>query len=436
MIENNWLFIAAPVLLLGILGLLSRLMQGSWFAPGPFFALYWFIFTVIPLIGAPEYPVCPSGIYWILISSLAVCSGSLLCMGVDPRKRIHPASGVKKGLNVPSLNCLIILSTIIGTMVPVSILFSEGYLNLSLFSMESIRNIARRFSIMRYAEGYSPPLLSRILTVWIYIGALLGGIRYLGAKTRKERLISFLPFVPALLMTVILTTKVSMLFAVILFSGAAITVKTYMDNGRSNLSFLFKPALYSSLILFPLVFIADILRGGKTDWMFGPVWEHLKPYFFGHLAVFTTWFETNWVQNIDPQIGAFSLAGLFNMLGIHPRAQGLYSDVTSLDMLNSNVYTMFRGLIQDFTLLGSLFALFAFGMISGVAYNRVARGEILFVPLLACFYIVTAWSFVVSVLNYNSILFALIFLFLYVAVVTSFKPTKFSSPSIHVKNKT
>jgi len=409
--------------MLGMLAFISRLMQRSWLAPGPFFSLYWLVFTIIPLIAAPEYPVSPGGIYWIVLSSLAVCVGGLLGAGVQLpsfKSKYHEYAPlvfwVDKDRPFPWLNKLIILSFILGMMVPISILFSAGYLNASLFSLESIQSIARQFSIMRYAEGYAPPLFSRLLTVWIYIGALLGGILYIVAKTRKQYLICLLPFVPALLMTVILTTKASILFAILLFVSSAISVKVYSEKGRSNLSFLFKPALYGALVLFPLIFIVSIFRAGDSHRTLVQVWEHIKPSFFAYIAVFSEWFETNWAQDIEPQMGVYSMAGLFDMLGIQSRAQGLYSDISTLDMIDSNVYTMFRGLIQDFTLLGSLFVLFAFGLMAGLAYRRLTHGSRISIAFLSCFYVVTLWGFVVSALNYNSILFALIFLLLYMVV--------------------
>jgi len=111
------------------------------------------------------------------------------------------------------------------------------------------------------------------------------------------------------------------------------------------------------------------------------------------------------------------VAGLFDILALHTRLQGVFSDFINLELLHTNVYTIFRGLILDYTLLGSLSVLFAVGMLSGIAYTRVANGNRVSIATLSAFYVVTLFSFATNALNYNTILFALVFLFLYMVTV-------------------
>jgi len=79
----------------------------------------------------------------------------------------------------------------------------------------------------------------------------------------------------------------------------------------------------------------------------------------------------------------------------------------------TNIYTLFRGLIQDFTLPGALIVLWIVGVIAGYAYNQTARGHLTWMPILIAFY-AFACDFLTSIFNYNSILFAWVGLTVYI----------------------
>lgn len=44
------------------------------------------------------------------------------------------------------------------------------------------------------------------------------------------------------------------------------------------------------------------------------VWGHLKPSFFGYIAVFSDWFHQNWPNFGKPNYGACKIAGIFDFI--------------------------------------------------------------------------------------------------------------------------
>ena len=91
--------------------------------------------------------------------------------------------------------------------------------------------------------------------------------------------------------------------------------------------------------------ISDSLKSGRT-----------RASMFGHISEFSQWFQESWDEDMKPAFGAYTIAGLFNLSGLHTRYPGLYIE-KSYEVepgASTNIYTIFRGLIQDFTLPGSI----------------------------------------------------------------------------------
>ena len=64
--------------LLGGLALVARRLEGNWLAPGAFFALYWVVEAVLPIVLLPRDDVSVGVVLWIAVSVTAVLGGSLL----------------------------------------------------------------------------------------------------------------------------------------------------------------------------------------------------------------------------------------------------------------------------------------------------------------------------------------------------------------------
>ena len=395
--------------------IMARLTMKTWFAPAPFFFLYWSVFTITPMICASGYPVYWSGILYILCTCIIFFTGGLISDKVfAPIKNTQiKVADQNYDRTFQYLSQLIIICALIGFI-------SFGYMCYELFkSIEApitIEKIDALHREIRWSSQYSPPILSRVLNSFIYFGGLLGGINFVVSKSWRKKALSFSPFAVAFLYTVVLTTKSAVLYPAVLFASSSIALLFYKDKYRASL-YYFKYFIIASLTaIVCMAFIADKIRGA-TNGDFLSLWEYLKPSFFGYISTFSTWFNNNWRNDFTPTFGAYSLSGVFDALGIKERLSGIYREEIMLGKQGSNVYTVFRGLIQDFTLIGSFIVTFTAGFSSHYFFSLMIGRSRIAVAFLSGFYAFVLWGFVVSIFNYNSIILSYILLFLYLSFI-------------------
>jgi oligosaccharide repeat unit polymerase len=155
---------------------------------------------------------------------------------------------------------------------------------------------------------------------------------------------------------------------------------------------------------------------------------------FPYLGVFSAWFQANALSTtFHPALGQYTFAGVFELLHIHTRVAGVYTEQVTIGGSTYNIYTAFRGLIEDFTVPGALVFLALVGFGAQMAYQRVRPGNLPYAGLLAAFYAATLWSFVVDIFIYNSIVLAFVVLVGYLILAARLTSTRAVAPQVSVK---
>jgi len=128
----------------------------------------------------------------------------------------------------------------------------------------------------------------------------------------------------------------------------------------------------------------------------------------GTPAVFSQWLEREWLNGGELGWGAYDFAGVFDFLNLAQRAQGIYMEgiYVGTGEWSTNIYTVFRSLIDDFSLPGAIVILLVMGMAAGFAYRKVLAGACFWLAPLSFFYAFASWSGVGSIFNYNSLVLA------------------------------
>ena len=104
--------------------------------------------------------------------------------------------------------------------------------------------------------------------------------------------------------------------------------------------------------------------------------------------------------------------GIFNGIGLAKRQTGIYRDLVYFGRLDktmrSNVYTIFRMLIDDFGKIGALVFLVLLGFASSKAIIFIQKRKMVFLSqtFLVAVYSYVMWGFVASIWAYTSILCA------------------------------
>lgn len=117
-------------------------------------------------------------------------------------------------------------------------------------------------------------------------------------------------------------------------------------------------------------------------------------------------------HNDQLKYGVMTFCGLFNGLGLAKRQKGIYRDYVYFGRLDktmhSNVYSIFRYLIDDFGTIGALFFLAILGFLSSKAIRYVIQGKMIYISqvyLIAIFSYIL-WGFVAPLWAYTSIICA------------------------------
>jgi len=427
-IESNgtlWVNLPGAVALV-VVALVARRQQRSWLAPGAFFALCWCAFVWVPLLVVGSVDVSPFAVWFIVACVVAVVVGSEL--GISAARSAHRRvvnDSLHRSRDWPYLEMLIALFSVVGVLVVLLLLRTKG-LNLAVFfSSDLLGQAERQYSVDRYLNGVVEPIDQRLLTTAIYSAALLSGLLLAVRPVGVRWLVASLPLLPAAGMATLLTTKTSVLYSLVLIASSHLAVRVGVRKpGEKVVEMPIRGSIVVlGVALVPFFIFTQVGRYGYSVTNPDQVAEVatiLRLHAAGHLAAFSAWFQNAGLATAHPSMGTYTFAGIFDALGIRSRPAGIYPEDVYLGFpgIYSNVYTLFRGLIEDFTLLGCLLALLVMGWIGGFAFWRLREGRIRYVPVFAGFLGIGLWSFVVNLFVYNTIIFAWILFALYLAICT------------------
>jgi hypothetical protein len=135
--------------------------------------------------------------------------------------------------------------------------------------------------------------------------------------------------------------------------------------------------------------------------------EGFRSYFFSHLATFSAWLDAERLSPSPLGFGQYSFSGLLGRLGIAERQAGIYESVTMPKTGDlSNLFTAFRGVIQDFGGAGAALIMLALGFGSQWVYARTQAGSLRAASVLAVVYFACLLSFLYSPFIFNNIILA------------------------------
>ena len=412
----SWLT-AAIFLLVPAIAWLARKSGGSWYSPAAFFAGFWCVFAGLPLIAGP-ISVAPAGMLFVA----AACAAVLLGSWIAGRRHATPAASPFPPQDPPLLGWLIAACTVLGLAVVVLILYSVETSSSAprLLSFGAILESIHKLAVARNGGTWEEPALARVLTTATYLGAMLSGLM-IGLRDRGwSRWLSIVVLVPSVLITVILTTRSSLLLALAL--GVSSYLATTIATGKAPSVTLKRVVWLAGVVVviaggFVLIQMARYAgwSSGRPTAVVDSLWLNTLPY----MGVFSGWLQRYGLwDSLHLTFGQYTFAGVFDLLHIHSRVAGLYTEQVVINGSQYNVYTALRGLVEDFTVPGALIFLALVGFGAELVYQRVRSGNLLYVGILAAFYAVTLWSFVVDIFIYNTIVLTFVILIGYLAIAS------------------
>jgi oligosaccharide repeat unit polymerase len=275
------------------------------------------------------------------------------------------------------------------------------------FSPVALVSLGHLWSVARYQNGELEPWSVRFLIMWVYPAVLLAGVNFALAHRSIRKYVSFAPLIPAALIGSLFAIRAGLLFAVVCWLSGFFAVRHYGTKGHYA---LFQKKLVMSMVTLGLCgfcfFLGiDALRhfqGGGSDMEVTIDAPRLSKYFFGAVPAFSTWFHYN--HPAQTSWGAFTFSGLFDLLGIKQRQIGVYQDYLILaGGEDINIYTMLRGLIEDFSIAGACLFGALLGLLGGLASKWKCTSGVL---TLSAFYAMLLFSPLISLFAYNGLILA------------------------------
>lgn len=369
-----------PVLALVAVAVAGRLTWRSWLHPGAFFALCWSFIVILslsgPLFGAEQYPVWHGTLWWIVLVMVCVYAGSAIGSQMASPPRVPtpiPGSGRLFDFVTP----LLIVSATGSVVWPIAVP------QLTTF-------------------GDHPPLYLQVFLGLHYLAPFLGGILLAASRETRYRLLSIAALLPGIFLAVIDTGRSKIIGQVTTFFISYFAMLVFLHRSRPVPLFTMGRTLAGAVSIVLLVAIGVAFTTFRSvPWNVSVEqriteywhrtdsesirrdWEWMQPSIFGHVAMFSAYFELAWANPpLRPKFPEQTAAGIHRALGGEP-GEVLMVDVGGLP---SNVFTIFKPPIEDFTMPGSLLVFFAWAIVSGWAYRKVQLGALWPMALLIFYY--------------------------------------------------
>ena len=381
------LALAFSLMILGQAYLVRRYV-GTWLFPACLFGLFWFGFSFIPLVVLLTIPINPWGTGFILLCLAAFSFSAFPFRWSDAFKKnvleretaapLYSSSFVKRvfyALSSATVACILVDSLAQGA--------TFHYLMFDLIAT------AATYRDMASFDNLNSTIWDRLSEIMVYDVAILGGVLLSSTPTKwgRFRIIAF-SFVPGVLIAVAHSTKWALFSCIAFFYAGLLVYRVSQSDFFLLRKGSFKKLALCAAALLLITTVSFVSRGLQdtedTDLIQSRLNLMFASYSSGHLYAFSDWYTYYMSEHFGTPYhsqmtysrehttyGLYTFAPLFRLAGSTktPEAADEYYEYG--DILQSNIYTMFRGLIQDFGLLGCLLFMFLFGLLIHWAFYRM-----------------------------------------------------------------
>lgn len=387
----------------------------SWSHPAVVFTLFWFVMTFFPLTimwsvdGIDYY-----GTAYILAATIAFAAPSFFMDWNRPVQVAKARAGEvtwRLDIWLPVFYALVAATFI---CIVVNLFIQD----LSLLEIVShpMRSAAD-YMARRYESKVVVNVFSQIGGVLNYVAACLGGLIIADQKAKPHIIaVSVLSFFPSLLYIILYSDKGALFLAAAYFYGALLVSRINRGDLALVTKIDVKAFSLALVVLIPILIFGMLSRGGwemdSASEKIDSVVLYIDSYGFAHLYAFSDWIDHylgsakgSYADNTAPR-GFWTFMAIGKLL--HPDVSvpiGYFTEMYDYKtLIHTNIYTMFRGLIYDFTIPGSFAFMAMLGWLGALAYRQM----LLFTrsPISQAFYIFLFGfiysSFLLSLLTWAS----------------------------------
>lgn len=395
----------------------AKKVIGVWLNPASIFLLFWFLYTFMPLLLAFEVPVNPLAIIYLLIFGLFFSLPFTTIRWNIAFKANEAKKDAAHVFNRRSMVLGVIVCSLFSTcMAFISVLQQGISIQQIIMSPLSAGGI---YASNRYSGDIVSSIYSQLGLQFSYYSAVLGGLVYGSRKPYENKIIFLvLAFLPATLIMLLQSAKGLFFFSIFLFSGGVLVTRIFNKNyNLINLATL-RAILPYVVIAIPFVVASFLSRGlyqlDDSSIIFDRLRAYLVSYSSVHLPAFSDWFSHRYFgeslfeyKQETATLGFYTFMAFFRLFGdAREIPLGVYDEFYFYgEFIKGNLYTVFRGLISDFGLIGSLLLAIIMGYIAAMTYrNLIIKKLPIFSIVFFIFFIGFSYqSFIISSLMWLTI---------------------------------
>jgi len=397
--------------LLGAFSYIVRLRTGSWAAPGAIFALAWTALAGVPLLVLWNGPINALAVGYIALCCMMFgASVFLFDWGLANQSNEMKATSRQLLLSNGRLRKSLYMFSVLSVIFIAIDLYVQG-ISLAFFA-EDFFAASNQYLLMRYDGDLVQNPFAQWGLAFAYMANIVGGLLHEDTKTRSGvLLIILLAFVPAILILLFQAAKGLFVACLAIYWGG-IVLRRVLLNIRPHVDFkgLFWSMRYGLLIL-PLLVISFLSRGlyksEDSGQVLGILLDYFASYALMHIYAFSDWFTFatggtalgNYV-NEATTYGIYTFSSLMRLAGFDfSLPPGTYAEYFSFgEFRPGNIYSMFRGTIQDFGMLGGLAFFSVVGLLFNSAYYWMLRSRypVMSLALMIMFVQFTYSSYLIS----------------------------------------
>lgn len=378
------------------------------FTPSYVAVMFWSIQIIICLICIDEEGFsCFDGLGWIWFV-LFFC----MIFGLSAERKNIQKSKYLSLINVTVAKKCVILQCWLSYFCVILNILNHGFDFESVFSLNALAQANNEMAVNRYSGLDTGGGIAQLFLPFVYSSCLSAG--YFGGICRSNSLkVMIFSIIPSVLIIFSLNTKAVFLCSVI-FLSVGFFVGCHNSGYSIRLNCRYKLILLVSCIVFISIMIFSMmLRIGSLDtYTLNIVLNKLWSYSLGHIPAFCSWIDSN--IGSDLYLGEKTFLGPLSFLGVSERLPGVYSEFWTNGIIGTNVYTYFRGFVEDFGVIGGAIVFILFIKFGDYAYSSVTYSKYInmwtsILSFVYCF--VLLW--VVSIATYTSLVISFFIFYLF-----------------------
>ena len=370
--------------------------------PAGVFALLWAISIPVVLLLQTYISLMFTGILYIVGGVICFMLGTVFCDTAyrpEPRRR---QLTFRREWATP-----VMVALLVGAMVnPLYSIVLHGFNLQALLSMQDLLNMNRQISEDRYMSGDVSNVVNQFFLIFCYAAPLFGGFCYRWVG-RWTRLVCILTLIPGMFIALTQSMKMGMITGFVLWlTGYLVCSFSY------GLPLRIRPRHWLYVLLgfvgfFGILFFSMVFRTGEiSEKTIVEISQKFVTYALGHFHCFDMWFSFH--EPAAYAWGTKTFLGISNVLGLEDRIQGVYQEYYQIGQNGyygiSNIFTIFRSLIEDFGEAGAYLVLFVMGALTKASLKALVCRRNIFLNQVVTTgaYAYLLWSFATSFFAYTS----------------------------------